>query len=119
MQVTSKISLMMVAHELNGDLSTIQQLKLSDLNLCPSTRQSIHFGENVGSACQIDLRSMIEMSEKRPPFLNVYLNYTENSLNLLKTVPVLIRNAFTYNMVRKLQRNIIKKSFQRYCFHLE
>lgn len=93
--------MLLVAHDLNGNLKTIQPLQISDLNLCNTlTHQSIHFGENMASACQIDLRTLIEMSEKRPWFLNIYLNYTENSLNLLKSVPVLIKNAFTYNMVK-------------------
>lgn len=91
--------MLMVAQQLNGDLKKIQPMKLNDLNLCGSTQQSIHFGENVASACQLDLRSLIEIGEQRPWFLNLYLNYTENSQQLVKSIPVLIRNAFTYNMV--------------------
>lgn len=99
-QLTNRISLMMVAHELNGDLRKIQPVKLNDLNLCGSSQQSIHFGENLASACQLDLRTLIEIGEQRPWFLNLYLNYTENNLHLIKSIPILIRNAFTYNMVR-------------------
>lgn len=91
--------MLMVAHELNGDLSKIQSLKLSDLDLCGVYRQNIHFGENVASACQIDLKTLIEWGERRPWFLSLYLNYTENNLHFVKSVPILVRNAFTYNMV--------------------
>ncbi|XP_055326927.1 meckelin [Sitodiplosis mosellana] len=95
---TNRISMLLVAHELNGELKTIQPLKLDDLNLCGMHQQQIKFGENLASACQIDLRSLIEMGERKPWFLNLFLNYTENNINLVKAVPILIRNAFTYNM---------------------
>lgn len=88
-----------VTHELNGNLRRIQPVKLNDLNLCGSTQQSIYFGENLATACQIDLRTLIEMGEQRPWFYNLYLNYTENNLHLVKSIPILIRDAFTYNMV--------------------
>lgn len=88
-----------VSHELNGKLKEIRNLKLNDLNLCGTSQQYISFGENLASACRINLMSLIEMGEQRPWFLNIYLNYTENGLNLVKSVPILIRNAFTYNMV--------------------
>lgn len=92
--------MLLVAHELSGELKTIQPLKLNDLNLCGMQQQQIKFGENLASACQIDLRTLIEMGERNPWFLNLFLNYTENNLNLVKAVPVLIRNAFTYNLVK-------------------
>lgn len=91
--------MLLVAHELNGDLNKIQLLQLSDLDLCGVHRQNIHFAENSASACQIDLKRLIEWSEQRPWFLSLYLNYTENNLHFVKSVPILIRNAFTYNMV--------------------
>lgn len=91
--------MLLVTHELTGELNTIQPLQLDDLNLCGMHQQHINFGENLAGACQIDLRRLIEMGERKPLFLNLYLNYTENGMNLLKSVPVLIRNAFTYNMV--------------------
>lgn len=91
--------MLLVSHELNGALSTIEPLQLDELNLCGMHQQHINFGENLASACQIDLRQLIEMGERKPLFLNLYLNYTENNMSLVKSVPVLIRNAFTYNMV--------------------
>lgn len=92
--------MLLVAHELSGELQRIQPLKLDDLNLCGMHQQQIKFGENLASACQIDLRALIEIGERKPWFLNLFLNYTENNINLVKTVPILIRNAFTYNMVK-------------------
>lgn len=99
-QTTDKISLLLVAHELNGNLKTIQPLKMNDLNLCGMNQQQIYFGENLAASCQLNIQSLIEMGEQKPWFLNLYLNYTENNLHLVKSVPILIRNAFTYNMVR-------------------
>lgn len=74
-------------------------MKLNDLNLCGSSQQFIRFGENMASACQLNLISLIKIGENHASFLNIYLNYTENNLHLVKSVPILIRNAFTYNMV--------------------
>lgn len=91
--------MLLVSHELNGELKRIQALKLDDLNLCGMNQQHINFGENLASACQINLQTLIEMGERKPWFFNLYLNYTENNMNLVKNVPILIRNAFTYNMV--------------------
>lgn len=96
--------MLLVAHELNGNLNKIQPLKLSDVDLCGIHRKYIHFGENLASACQIDLQTLIEWGEQRPWFLNLYLNYTENNLHFIKAVPILIRNAFTYNMVNRIHR---------------
>lgn len=91
--------MLVVGHRLNGDLQIIRPMKLDDLNFCPTEQQSIRFGESLASTCQIDLKTLIEMGERRPWFYNLYLNYSESSLHLVKTVPVLIRNAFTNNMV--------------------
>lgn len=90
-----------MAHELNGNLKSIQPFKLSDLDLCGTHHQHINFGKNLANACKLDLQTLIDMGEQKPWFLNLYLNYTENNMNLVKTVPVLIKNAFTYNMVNR------------------
>lgn len=107
--------MLMVAHSLDGDLQKIQPMKLDDLNFCSTKQQSIHFGENLASSCQIDLKTLIEMGERRPWFYNLYLNYSESSLPLVKTVPVLIRNAFTYNMLSGRQEadkwQLVKRFF--------
>lgn len=110
--------MLLVAHELNGELKTIQPLKTSDLDLCGMHQQHINFGENLASACQLDLRTLIDLGEQKPWFLNLYLNYTENNQNLVKAVPILIQNAFTYNMV--ILNNISKSllyisSFSLFC----
>lgn len=89
-----------MAHDLSGELKSIRSMNLNDLNLCGPHQQHIDFGQNLASACQIDLRTLIEMGERKPWFFNLYVNYTENNMNLVKSVPILIRNAFTYNMVK-------------------
>lgn len=57
------------------------------------------FGKSVKESCRIDLKSLIDLGEARPWFYNLYLNYTENNVNLLKTVPILIRNSASLNAV--------------------
>lgn len=97
--MSSQVKLITVTHELDGKLKAIQNTKLNDLNLCGTSQQHIRFGENLASACRINLMTLIAMGEQRPWFFNLYLNYTENNLSLVKAMPILIRNAFTYNMV--------------------
>lgn len=102
-QQTNKISLVLVGHSLDGELQTIETLRATDFNLCAAkattTNQNIRFGENVVDTCALDLHALLEMGEQRPWLMNMYLNYTENGLHLMKAVPVLIRNAFSHNMV--------------------
>lgn len=110
-QRSRQIELIIMANSLDGHLQSIKPFRINDLNLC-SRRLShstyITFGENVRENCQIDLKSLIDLGESQPWFYNLYLNYTENNLNLMKPVPVLIRNSFSHNMVSEL--NFFKKN---------
>lgn len=92
----------MVAFDLTGQLQSIKPFHIADLNLCTarmSYNEHIMFGESRKETCRIDLKSVIELGESRPWFYSLYLNYTENNVNLMKAVPVLIRNSASLNAV--------------------
>lgn len=99
--VTDEISMLVVGHALDGDLRTIEPFRVSDFNFCASRQglQGIHFGEDLLASCRLELRDLVERGERRPWLMNLYLNYTENKVGLMKAVPILIRNAFSHNQV--------------------
>lgn len=98
--INNEISIVVVGHSVDGDLKAIESFRLSDFNLCENVRNDrIHFGENLVSMCRLDLQTLLRHGERRPWIMNLYLNYTENRFNLMKAIPVLIRNSFSHNMV--------------------
>lgn len=101
-ELRNEVSLVLVGHSVDGDLKTIEPLRIGDFSFCRDKKlpDAIRFGEDLVSSCRLDLRELVARGEQRPWMLNLYLNYTENKVNLMKAVPVLIRNAFSHNMVR-------------------
>lgn len=98
--LTNEISMVMIGHSIDGDLKTIEPLRLQEFNFCGDKNlpDPIQFGEDLVSSCRLKLNDLIERGEQRPWIMNLYLNYTENKVNLMKAVPILIRNAFSHNM---------------------
>lgn len=95
------IQMLLIAFNVNGSLKTIQRLEVNDLNFCDeSTMEYTHikFAKNFQKICSVNLKRLIAMHDDTLLY-DLYLNYTENNLNLLKSVPVLIRNAFAHNAV--------------------
>ncbi|KAJ6624104.1 Meckelin, partial [Pseudolycoriella hygida] len=96
--------MLMVAFNVNGSLKTIQKLEVTDLNFCDESTMDytrIRFASNFQKTCSVNLRRLIGTLPDEPLLYDLYLNYTENNLNLLKSVPVLIRNVFAHNAVMK------------------
>lgn len=80
----------------------MQQFSMGDLNFCEQSNdqyRNIRFGQNFEVKCKINFLWLIRMVERNPTFKDMYLNYTENNVNFLKSVPVLLRNAFEHNSV--------------------
>lgn len=103
--------MLLVAFNVNGSLKTIQRLEVNDLNFCDeSTMEYTHikFAKNFKKTCSLNLKRLIATHEK-PLLYDLYLNYTENNLNLLKSVPVLIRNAFAHNVVSRSLNHFLSK----------
>ena len=91
-----------LAYELTGGLKYIKPFNLNDLNFCVESRyyyNHIKFGHNFEANCNVDIFYLINMYENSSYFIDLYLNYTENNINLLKPVPILIRDAFSHNYV--------------------
>lgn len=105
-QQKNEIQMLMIGFNVNGSLKTIQKLEVNDLNFCDeSTMEYTHikFAKNFKKTCSVNLKRLIATHEE-PLLYDLYLNYTENNLHLLKSVPVLIRNAFTHNVVGRVYK---------------
>lgn len=105
LQVNSTINFTIINYELQGNLSEMRPLKMSDLNLCnkfaafpQNWQQNIKFTRNYFSKCAVNLREFIALQPDMK-FSTLYLNYYENQANFLQTVPILIRNAYKANEV--------------------
>lgn len=95
------IEMLLIAFNVNGSLRTIQRFEVNDLNFCDESSMEythIKFARNFKKTCSVNLKRLIATHEE-PLLYDLYVNYTENNLNLLKSVPVLIRNAFSHNAV--------------------
>lgn len=94
-----------MSYNLTGDLTEMRQMKLNDLNLCNRVssppglwKQRLQFAENINVKCNINLKELV-LLEPEMNFKTIFLNYFENKVNFLQTVPVLIRNSFDHNEV--------------------
>lgn len=72
---------------------------MNDLNMCSSLtggqNNKIQFAKNWQEKCKIDLNSWIDNElAKGMGFVSLYIDYWENSHRMIKTVPVLVRDAF-------------------------
>lgn len=87
---------------MDGNLKTMQPLDLKDLHLCDDlfhAHKNIRFGQKFESKCKISVLRLLKNAQINPVFMDMYINYTENNISLMKAVPILIRNAFSHNMV--------------------
>lgn len=105
MQENGTINFTIVSYDFRGNLIEMRQLKLNDLNLCnrissPANhwQQSFKFARNFLSTCTINLQEFIDL-QPDTKFSSLYLNYFEKKLNVLETIPILIRNSFEVNEV--------------------
>ncbi len=80
-------------------------MQLSDLNLCnlvasPGEKlgDRVRFARNFYQKCSVNLNSWFEL-QKNMKFLTIFLNYYENNINFIQTVPVLMKNIIDYNWV--------------------
>lgn len=103
MQPNNTINFMLVSTNLHGRLITMRPLKvMNDLNACSrlsgGAQNRIKFVQNYAEQCTVNLRSwMQEEAAKGMQFHSLHVDYWENGHRMLKTVPVLVRNAMTGN----------------------
>lgn len=93
---------MIVSYNLTGSLTTMQTFSIGDLNFCEQSQdqyRNISFGQNFETQCKVNFLWFIRMVERNPTFKDLYLNYTENNVHFLKSVPVLLKKTFSHNSV--------------------
>ncbi|XP_037038516.1 meckelin [Bradysia coprophila] len=112
--VRNGIEMLLTAFHVNGTLKTIQRLAVSDLNFCDESTMDythIKFAKSFVKTCSVNLKHLIA-THNEPLLYDLYLNYTENNLHLLKSVPVLIRNAFAHNAENNREKwQLVKRFF--------
>lgn len=112
------IRLILIAFNLEGKLIKLQKFEINDLNLCGAIYNDVN--DNVGSSfekiplnditfkksftinCQINIKKLIRFGELNPYFYSLYINYTENDINLMKIIPIRIKNLNTLNLVSSI-----------------
>ncbi|GAB0088742.1 Meckelin [Sergentomyia squamirostris] len=83
---------------LDGHLTKFHPVNvLRELNLCPTSRDRILFGQSFTVSCQISMYDLV--SDKNPDiiFTQLFVNYIEKKMPLIRSIPVLIRNSSNTN----------------------
>uniref|UniRef100_A0A1B0CTN3 Putative meckelin n=1 Tax=Lutzomyia longipalpis TaxID=7200 RepID=A0A1B0CTN3_LUTLO len=85
---------------LDGQLMEYRSVSLvHELNLCPTSRRDVLFGRSFSLSCQLPLVDLIKDSRRaKLTFTNLFVNYVEKKMPLIRSVPVLIRNSPASNM---------------------
>ncbi|XP_021707577.1 meckelin [Aedes aegypti] len=91
----------LVSYDLYGHLKNFRAMRLTDLNLCErysaSQELRIRFAQSYHRRCRISLRRMLQ-DFSEPEFINLYVDYYDQKIRLLRSIPVLIRKAlFSHN----------------------
>lgn len=75
-------------------------MRFADLNLCErysvSQEQRVRFAQNYERRCRVSLQQMLE-DFSEPEFFNLYADYYDQKARLLRSIPVLVRKAFSHN----------------------
>lgn len=76
-------------------------MRLTDLNLCERYSASqdlrVRFAQSYHRRCKISLRRMLQ-DFSEPEFINIYTDYYDQKIRLLRSIPVLIQKAiFAHN----------------------
>ncbi|CAO1407289.1 unnamed protein product [Diamesa serratosioi] len=116
--INSTINFTIVSYNVTGELTEMRQMKMNDLNLCnrvssPSGmwQQRLQFAENINVKCNINLKELM-LLEPEMNFKTIFLNYFENKVNFLQTIPVLIRNSFDHNENDDIEKwQLVKRFF--------
>ncbi|XP_035893004.1 meckelin [Anopheles stephensi] len=99
-QINNTLNFTLVSYDLHGHLRQFREMRFSDLNLCErydvSQEQRIRFGQNYQRTCVLNVRRLVE-DFGEAEFLSLYVNYYEQKVRLMRSVPVLIENGFSQN----------------------
>lgn len=90
-----------IEFDVDGNLVKHAKLEIDELNLCERYMVAdgdIRFGVNRHAKCRLKLKNLIE-DFKEMKFYDLYLDYNENDVRLLKSIPILISSRFSQNEV--------------------
>ncbi|XP_059621814.1 meckelin [Phlebotomus argentipes] len=79
---------------LDGRLRQFRSVNvLRELNLCPTSRREILFGRSFSISCQLAMEDVVRDGNHELIFTNLFVNYMEKRMPLIRSIPVLIRNS--------------------------
>lgn len=89
-----------ITFDIDGNLKRHAKIEFDELNLCErysvQSSDGVRFGVNRQVNCKLKLSNLVH-DFKEMEFYDLYLDYFENDIRLLKSIPVLIKNLFSYN----------------------
>ncbi|XP_053660519.1 meckelin [Anopheles marshallii] len=113
-QPNNTLNFTLVSYDLQGHLRQFREMRFADLNLCErydvSQEQRIRFGQNYHRRCVLNVHRLVE-DFGEVEFLSLYVNYYEQRVRLMRSVPILIGNAFSQNSDSEPDRWQLVKRF--------
>uniref|UniRef100_A0A182MCG5 Meckelin n=1 Tax=Anopheles culicifacies TaxID=139723 RepID=A0A182MCG5_9DIPT len=113
-QINNTLNFTLVNYDLHGHLRQFREMRFADLNLCErydvSQEQRIRFGQNYQRKCALNVNRLVE-DFGEVEFLSLYVNYYEQRVRLIRSVPILIANAFSQNTDTEPDRWQLVKRF--------
>ncbi|XP_041763768.1 meckelin-like [Anopheles merus] len=99
-RLNNTLNFTLAGYDLSGHLRQFREMRFADLNLCErydvSQEQRIRFGQNYYRKCALNVNRLVE-DFRAVEFLSLYVSYYEQRVRLMRSVPILIENAFTQN----------------------
>ncbi|XP_053680358.1 meckelin [Anopheles nili] len=99
-QINNTLNFTLVSYDLHGHLRHFREMRFADLNLCErydvSQEQRVRFGQNYRRKCILNVNRLV-VDFREVEFLSLYVSYHEQRVRLMRSVPVLIRDAFNQN----------------------
>ncbi|XP_058824301.1 meckelin isoform X2 [Topomyia yanbarensis] len=99
-QQNNTINFTLISYDLYGHLKSFRAMRLTDLNLCEryavSREQRVSFAQNYYRQCRISLQRLLD-DFAEPEFINLYADYYDQRARLLRSIPILVRKAFSHN----------------------
>lgn len=100
----NEIEIIQITSTFKQPMKRYTKFNLNHLDFCGKLLHHkdpyIRIGKNYHNKCDLDALEFIRQSQPNGEFIQLYLNYTENNLNIMRSIPVLIRDTFANNMVR-------------------
>ncbi|XP_055605729.1 meckelin [Uranotaenia lowii] len=100
-KINNTLNFTLISYDLYGHLKSFRIMRLTDLNLCErysaSQEQRIRFGQNYARKCRVSFRRLVADLGNEVEFYNLFADFYDQKARLLRSVPILIRKAFSHN----------------------